>query len=118
MHQAPERDWTIEQLANKAALSRSVFFDRFRREVGMAPMAHLQSWRMALAKNLLRRREGGIKEIAERVGYGSTSAFSVSFTGLRACRRRNMPGRLRGSAGRPVTLTVRPIAFQPVLARC
>ncbi|WP_193336527.1 AraC family transcriptional regulator [Devosia beringensis] len=82
MHQAPERDWTIEQLANEAALSRSVFFDRFRREVGIAPMGYLQSWRMAMAKNLLRRREGGIKEIAQRVGYGSASAFSVAFTRL------------------------------------
>ena len=82
MHQAPERDWTIEQLANEAALSRSVFFDRFRREVGIAPMGYLQSWRMALAKNLLRRQDGGIKEIAQRVGYGSASAFSVAFTRL------------------------------------
>jgi AraC-like DNA-binding protein len=82
MHQAPERDWTIEQLANEAALSRSVFFDRFRREVGIAPMGYLQSWRMALAKNLLRRHDGGIKEIAQRVGYGSASAFSTAFTRL------------------------------------
>ena len=82
MHQAPERDWTIEQLAQAAALSRSVFFERFRREVGLAPMRYLLSWRMALAKNLLRRQEGGIKEIAQRVGYGSASAFSVAFTRL------------------------------------
>jgi AraC-like DNA-binding protein len=43
-------------------------------------MEYLLSWRMALAKNLLRRREGGMKEIAVRVGYGSASAFSVAFT--------------------------------------
>jgi AraC-like DNA-binding protein len=79
MHEAPDRDWTIEQLANQAGLSRSVFFQRFRREVGVPPMEYLLSWRMALAKNLLRRREGGIKEIAQRVGYGSASAFSVAF---------------------------------------
>lgn len=80
MHADPERDWTVEQLANEAALSRSAFFDRFRKEVGVSPMEYLMSWRMALAKNLLRRREGGIKEIAKRVGYGSASAFSVAFT--------------------------------------
>jgi transcriptional regulator GlxA family with amidase domain len=79
MHAAPQNDWTIEQLANAAGLSRSVFFERFRREVGVPPMEYLLSWRMALAKNLLRRREGGIKEIAQRVGYGSASAFSVAF---------------------------------------
>ena len=80
MHEDTNKDWTVEQLANEAALSRSVFFDRFRKEVGLSPMEYLLSWRMALAKNLLCRKEGGIKEIAERVGYGSASAFSVAFT--------------------------------------
>jgi len=80
MHERTERDWTVEQLANEAALSRSVFFARFRKAVGLSPMAYLIAWRMALAKSLLRRHEGGIKEIAERVGYASASAFSVAFT--------------------------------------
>lgn len=35
---------------------------------------------MALAKSLLRRKEGGIAEFAERVGYSSASTFSVAFT--------------------------------------
>lgn len=80
MHEAPDRDWTVEQLANAAALSRSAFFERFRKEVGVSPMEYLLSWRMALAKDLLRRGEGRTKEIARRVGYGSASAFSVAFT--------------------------------------
>ncbi len=80
MHEDPRNGWTVEQLANEAALSRSVFFDRFRKAVGVSPMAYLLSWRMALAKNLLRRGDGGVKEVAERVGYGSASSFSVAFT--------------------------------------
>jgi AraC-like DNA-binding protein len=80
MHEDPRKDWTIEQLADAASLSRSVFFDRFRKAMGVAPMEYLLSWRMALAKNLLHRGEGGIKEIAVRVGYGSASSFSVAFT--------------------------------------
>lgn len=80
MHEKPTHDWTVEQLAQAAALSRSAFFDRFRRAVGIAPMEYLLSWRMALAKNLLLRGRTGVKEIAERVGYGSASAFSVAFT--------------------------------------
>lgn len=43
-------------------------------------MAYLQTWRMALAKQLLRQRELAIAEIAERVGYSSVSAFGVAFT--------------------------------------
>lgn len=80
MHENPRNGWTVEQLANEAALSRSVFFNRFRAAVGVPPMEYLLSWRMAIAKNLLRRGDGGIKEIAKRVGYASASAFSVAFT--------------------------------------
>jgi AraC-like DNA-binding protein len=80
MHESPDKPWTIAQLAKAAALSRSSFFDRFSRAVGVAPMEYLLSWRMALAKSLLRRNEVGVAKIAERVGYSSASAFSVAFT--------------------------------------
>jgi transcriptional regulator GlxA family with amidase domain len=80
MHASPETPWTVAQLAKAAALSRSAFFERFSRAVGVAPMEYLLSWRMALAKNLLRRKEVGVAGIAERVGYSSASAFSVAFT--------------------------------------
>ncbi|MEO9338771.1 helix-turn-helix domain-containing protein [Mesorhizobium sp. SB112] len=43
-------------LAREAALSRSTFFERFRREVGVAPMEYLLGWRMALAKDRLLRK--------------------------------------------------------------
>lgn len=80
LHEDPARAWTVEQLAWEASLSRSAFFNRFRRAVGVAPMEYLLSWRMALAKNLLRRGQIGIQEIAEKIGYGSASAFSTAFT--------------------------------------
>lgn len=79
MHERPTWSWTVAQLAREAALSRSAFFERFRRAVGAAPMEYLLHWRMALAKDLLRRDEGGVAEVAERVGYGSASTFSVAF---------------------------------------
>jgi AraC-like DNA-binding protein len=80
MHAHPARPWTMEQLAKEAALSRSAFFDRFTRNVGMPPMEYLLAWRMALAKDLLRRQEIDIAEVAERVGYGSASTFSTAFS--------------------------------------
>jgi AraC-like DNA-binding protein len=79
MHDRPDEPWTVAQLARAAALSRSAFCERFSRAVGVAPGEYLLAWRMALAKNLLRRREGGIAQVAERVGYGSASTFSVAF---------------------------------------
>lgn len=79
MHAHAARPWTVAQLAKTAALSRSAFFDRFSRSVGLAPMEYLVAWRMAVAKDLLRRRELSITEIAERVGYRSQSNFSTAF---------------------------------------
>lgn len=80
MHEQPEKNWSVVALAKKAALSRSTFFDRFRREVGVPPMEYLLAWRMALAKNLLRHERIGVAQVAERVGYSSASTFSVAFS--------------------------------------
>ena len=80
MHGDPARAWTMEQLARKAALSRSAFFERFTRAVGRPPMEYLLAWRMAVAKDLLRRDDVGLAEVAERVGYGSASTFSTAFS--------------------------------------
>ncbi len=80
MHGDPARAWTVAELGRKAALSRSAFFDRFTRAVGVPPMEYLLGWRMALAKDLLRRGEAGLADVAERVGYGSASTFSTAFS--------------------------------------
>ncbi len=80
MHADPARPWTMADLAKEAALSRSAFFDRFSRNVGVPPMEYLLAWRMALAKDLLRRHDVDIAEVAERVGYGSASTFSTAFS--------------------------------------
>lgn len=80
MHARIDHSWTVDQLAMIAALSRSAFFERFTRMVGVAPMEYLLAWRMQIAKDLLRANDLAVSEIAERVGYGSTSAFSVAFS--------------------------------------
>jgi AraC-like DNA-binding protein len=80
MHGQLARSWTVVQLAKRAALSRSAFFDRFARTVGLAPMEYLLAWRMAVAKDLLRRHDFALAEVAERVGYSSASTFSTAFS--------------------------------------
>jgi AraC-like DNA-binding protein len=80
IHNEPSRAWTIGELAREAALSRSTFFDRFRREVGVSPMEYLLGWRMAIAKDLLRSHGVSVGEVAQRVGYSSSSTFSVAFS--------------------------------------
>ncbi|MYM97064.1 AraC family transcriptional regulator [Duganella vulcania] len=79
MHRVPNQAWTVALLAREAALSRSAFFARFTDAMGIAPMKYLLTWRMALAKNLL-RNDCRIADVAERVGYSSASAFSVAFS--------------------------------------
>jgi len=80
MHASPARSWTVAQLAKKAALSRSAFFERFTQAVGVPPMEYLLQWRMAVAKDLLRRSELDVTAVAERVGYASASTFSTAFS--------------------------------------
>ncbi|GGK30235.1 helix-turn-helix transcriptional regulator [Salinarimonas ramus] len=101
IHADPRRRWTVTQLAREASLSRSVFFDRFHKEVGLPPMEYLLSWRMALARDMLRRGEGSVKAVAETVGYGSASSFSVAFTrfvGIPPMQFARQHGRAAGSA--------------------
>ena len=80
MHGQLARSWTVALLARTTALSRSTFFERFTRTVGLPPMEYLLAWRMAVAKDLLRREDLGLAEVAERVGYGSASTFSTAFS--------------------------------------
>ncbi len=80
LHQAPEQPWTVAKMAKAAALSRSAFFERFSRALGIPPMEYLLSWRMALAKKMLSQRQGSVAKVAEQVGYSSASTFSVAFS--------------------------------------
>jgi AraC-like DNA-binding protein len=79
LHARPEFPWTVPKLAAEAALSRSAFFARFTRTVGLPPMEYLLTWRMALARRLLHTKALGMDEVAERAGYASASSFTVAF---------------------------------------
>jgi AraC-like DNA-binding protein len=79
LHSDPARDWTLEQLATEAALSRSAFAERFTQFVGTPAMQYLSNWRMQLATNYLRSGNESVASIANRVGYDSEAAFSRAF---------------------------------------
>jgi transcriptional regulator GlxA family with amidase domain len=76
IHSDPRRKWTVEGLARTAHMSRAVFAQRFARKVGMPPMEYLLEWRMALAKEMLRRERLPLARVAEQVGYRSARAVS------------------------------------------
>lgn len=48
-------------------------------------MLYLLEWRMAIAKDMLRRERPPLADVAERVGYQSASAFSTAFSRLAGC---------------------------------
>ena len=79
MHTNPVRDWTVDDLAREAAVSRSVLAQRFTDLVGETPMRYLANWRMQLAKQLMREGTRNIQEVATRVGYESEAAFNRAF---------------------------------------
>ena len=80
LHGDIARPWTIPDLAGEAGMSRSAFFERFTRLVGSRPMEYLTAWRMAVARDLLRRGGIAMDGVAAKVGYGSASTFSTAFS--------------------------------------
>jgi AraC-like DNA-binding protein len=78
MHEQPATEWSLETLAGVANMSRSVFASAFRDTVGCTPGAYLQSWRVSLTQQALRRGQS-LKMIAGEVGYGSEAALSRAF---------------------------------------
>lgn len=79
MHGDIARRWTLDALAKVANLSRSAFAASFKNQVGTPPLDYLIQWRMAVARDALRRDTHSISELASLTGYESESAFSTAF---------------------------------------
>ena len=80
MHRDTAKSWTTTKLTRLRGCSRSAFNLRFTRIVGVAPMRYLHGWRMAVAKDELRRGERSVAEIAFLIGFQSGGAFTRAFT--------------------------------------
>lgn len=78
MHERPAQDWSLDDLAQHAGMSRSVFANSFRDTVGCTPGAYLQRWRIGLAQRALLQGRA-LKLIASEVGYASEAALSKAF---------------------------------------
>lgn len=78
VHQAPDKNWTLEKLAKEAASSRSSFAETFKKVSGWTVGQYLNWWRMQLAWSLL-SKGSSVSQVAAKVGYKSESAFSRAF---------------------------------------
>lgn len=72
-------DWTVDEIAAKAGLSRSAFVERFTQAVGSPPMKYLTLTRLELAKQLLLDRRQSVAQVAAKVGYEAEEAFNRAF---------------------------------------
>lgn len=74
----PEQQWTLENMAQRAHLSRNTFAREFRIAVGTTPAEFIVRVRIARSQRLLRKGRA-VALVAEDVGYNSQPAFSRAF---------------------------------------
>lgn len=79
LHLAPLQDWSVESLARRVGVSRTVLADRFKHFLDQPPMQYLAHWRLQLAAQSLKTSDLPVKAIADRSGYDSEAAFSRAF---------------------------------------
>jgi AraC-like DNA-binding protein len=88
IHEQPAHPWTVESLAHRAGMSRSIFAARFKETVGKPPMEYLSQWRMLLAADRLTHSADAVAAIALAFGYESESSFSTAFKRIMGCSPR------------------------------
>lgn len=78
IHQFPEKNWKLEELAEVALMSRSKFADEFKKVVGQTAGDYIADWRIALAQKLLIKKNN-VNLVANEVGYENGSALARVF---------------------------------------
>jgi len=79
MHEDCQHAWTLEELAQRAGLSRTALAERFRETMGDTPLNHLRTIRMQRAMHLLAETDQRLEAIAAQVGYQDAFGFSKVF---------------------------------------
>jgi AraC-like DNA-binding protein len=78
IHDNPEKNWRLEDLAEIAAMSRTHFANTFRDVVGVTPGEYLSSWRLTLARMEI-AQGAALKSVVGKVGFSSSAALSRAF---------------------------------------
>ncbi len=79
MHREIEKPWTVNGLAQRVGISRTLFMERFKKSVGDTPIKYLTNWRMIKARQLLKNTDLAMNDIADVIGYPSASSFQRAF---------------------------------------
>jgi thiosulfate/3-mercaptopyruvate sulfurtransferase len=78
-HSEPGKPWSVQALAEIAAMSRSTFAQRFQDLVGSSTMNYVARWRMQYAHNQITETTNAIGDIAEACGYQNEESFTKTF---------------------------------------
>lgn len=79
IHLNPDNNWTLEELASVAGMSRTAYTGLFGKLMNMTPLKYVTQWRMQVAREKLLESNSAIITIAEATGYQSEAAFSRVF---------------------------------------
>lgn len=79
------RPIAVGDLAQKAAMSNSAFFEHFKAVTGTSPVQYQKELRLLNARDALRTSSNKISEIAFSVGYESASQFSRDYVRKFGC---------------------------------
>jgi AraC-like DNA-binding protein len=101
IHEHPEHAWTVGELGDLRAMSRSAFAARFRTLTGDSPIRYVARCPLARAARELRTTDESLGQIARTAGYESVFAFSRASKRAfgvppRAYRARFQPGKEPG----------------------
>ena len=80
MHKDIAHQWTLEKIASRIGMSRSKFAEEFKEAIGCGPMTYLSNWRLQKATGYLSDTQINIQEVATRIGYQSSAAFTRAFS--------------------------------------
>jgi AraC-like DNA-binding protein len=85
MHRDVAREWTVDDLAATAGMSRSSFALKFKTLVGKAPLDYWLQVRMRRAGQLLRNSSKTVASVAYAWGYESEKSFGKAFKRVMGC---------------------------------
>jgi transcriptional regulator GlxA family with amidase domain len=88
---------SVEDLAERMAMSVRNFERVFTREVGTTPSQYVLQMRVEAARHRLERTDSGLKQVASAAGFGSVDVMRRAFVRLLGIT----PRRYRELAGRP-----------------
>ncbi|MEZ5658474.1 MAG: AraC family transcriptional regulator [Burkholderiaceae bacterium] len=76
----PARPIVVSDLAQRAGMSASAFFEHFKAVTGTSPLQYQKDLRLLRARDRLRSSSAKVSQVAFSVGYESSAQFSREFS--------------------------------------